>query len=91
MKDTQSGAPLPADRWTSVAAPTLVLTGEKSDAFLHAAGRALVAVLPAARHATLGGANHAAVVAAPKKLAAALAEFLQAGGCDATGFDPRNG
>lgn len=77
MRGTQSGAPLPSDRWSSVAVPTLVLTGEKSDAFLDSAGRALVDVLPAARHATLRGANHAAVVAAPKKLAAALVEFLQ--------------
>jgi pimeloyl-ACP methyl ester carboxylesterase len=30
MKDTQSGAPLPADRWTSVAALTLVLTGKRA-------------------------------------------------------------
>ena len=76
MKGTQSGAPLPS-RWPSVSAATLVLAGEKSDTYLQNAGRALVDVLPTATYTVVPGANHAAVVAAPKRLAAAMVEFLQ--------------
>lgn len=79
MEGTQSGVALPRDRWATVAVPTLLLTGEKSDAFLRDAGLAVADLLVAGRHATLQGANHAAVVAAPKKVAAALVEFLDAG------------
>lgn len=74
MEGTQSGSPLPTGRWSSITAPTLILTGEKSDAFLQQAGNALAEVLPNPQHDTLQGANHSAVVAAPKALAAMLEE-----------------
>ena len=76
MGDTQAGNPLPADRWAAADIPTLVLTGEKSEPFLHTGARALAEVLPHAAHGTLKGANHSAVVAAPKALAAALSAFF---------------
>lgn len=77
LAGTQSGAPLPGDRWPDVSAPTLVITGSKSEPFLHRGAAALVDVLPCARAQALEGANHSAVVAAPKKLAAVVSEFLQ--------------
>jgi pimeloyl-ACP methyl ester carboxylesterase len=78
MQGTQSGAPLPRERWPGVTIPTLVLTGAKSDPFLHNAGRTLAELLPAATHAAVPGVNHSAVVAAPKRLADALVAFLGA-------------
>jgi pimeloyl-ACP methyl ester carboxylesterase len=79
LDGTQGGKPLPADRWTAVTAPTLVVTGSKSDAFIHSGAAALSALLVNARNTTVEGANHSAVVAAPKKLAAAVARFLEDG------------
>lgn len=77
LDGTQAGTPLPGDRWTAVAAPTLVLTGSKSDAFIHSGAAALTGLLVHARHDTLEGANHSAVVAAPKKVAAAVSDLLK--------------
>ena len=77
LDGTQSGRPLPTQRWAKVTAPTLVVTGSKSDSFLHRGGAAIAEVLADARHCTLEGANHSAVVAAPKKLAALVTEFLE--------------
>lgn len=79
LDGTQAGRPLPTDRWACVTAPTLIVTGSKSDAFLHRGGAAAAELLADARHRTLEGANHSAVVAAPKKLAACVAEFLKEG------------
>jgi pimeloyl-ACP methyl ester carboxylesterase len=75
MDGTQSGRPLPEGRWTGVSVPTLVLTGEKSDAFLRKAGESLAGLIPTAKHETLAGASHSAVVAAPKRLAKVLVDF----------------
>jgi pimeloyl-ACP methyl ester carboxylesterase len=77
MHGTQTGAPLPADRWTNVSQRTLVLAGQKSDAFLHRSAAALAQILPAAEAGTLPGASHSAVAAAPKKLARAVGQFLR--------------
>ncbi|HEX2275033.1 MAG TPA: alpha/beta hydrolase [Acidimicrobiales bacterium] len=74
---TQSGTP-PPDRWAGASMPTLVLTGGKSDAFLQSGGRAVAQVLPAATHEPLPRASHSAVVAAPKRLAERLVDFLGA-------------
>ena len=79
IQATQSGGPSARDRWTGVTMPTLVLTGEKSDAFLHNGGRALAQLLPAATHVSVAKANHSAVVAAPKRLAEVLVKFFAAG------------
>ena len=56
--DSGSGRPLPADRWASVTAPTLVMDGGKSPAWIRNAARALAAALPTARHRTLDGQTH---------------------------------
>ena len=64
--DTMSGKPLPTGLWAAAAMPTLVITG----------GRALVAALPAARHATLAGQDHNV---SPDVLAPVLVDFFTAG------------
>ena len=73
--DTMFGKPLPEGRWATAAMPTLVITGELSEGFFHNGGRALVANLPDARHATLAGQDHNV---SPDVLAPMLAEFFAA-------------
>ncbi|GAA0912814.1 alpha/beta hydrolase [Nonomuraea longicatena] len=76
MGDTQQGRPLGARPWAAAAMKTLVVTGGKSPAGFQDAADAVVGILPDAGRRTLPGLNHGAVVTAPKKLAAALVEFL---------------
>ena len=76
MGDTQEGKPLPLDRWASVTVPTLVMDGGKSPMRMRHAAAALVEVLPEARHRTVDGVSHGAVVMAPKRLVPALREFF---------------
>lgn len=73
MGDTQSGRPLPRDRWASVTVPTLVIDGGASPAYQHAAVHALVGVLPHARRRALDDQTHDV---APEVLAPVLAEFF---------------
>lgn len=77
LAGVQAGTPLVPDRWRAVAAPTLVVAGSKSDAFLHRGAQALVALLPDARFHALAKADHSAVVAAPKRLAGPVADWFQ--------------
>jgi pimeloyl-ACP methyl ester carboxylesterase len=73
MGDTQSGRPLPADRWASVNAPALVVGGGKSPDWMQNSVRALAGVLPDARERTLEGQTH---LVKPAALAPALVEFF---------------
>lgn len=73
VDDRQSGKPLPADRWTSVTAPTLVIGGSKSPQWMRNGVRALADVLPTARHRTLEGQTH---LVKPAALAPVLTEFF---------------
>ena len=73
MGDTMSGQPLPADRWTHVTAPALVLDGGDSPPFMHAGAQALTDLLPDARRRTLPGQTH---VVEPAVLAPELEEFF---------------
>lgn len=75
MGDTQRGRPLPARRWSAAIAATLVVTGGSSPSFFHHGARALVGVLPHARHRVLPGQDHGV---APDALAPVLLEFLAA-------------
>jgi pimeloyl-ACP methyl ester carboxylesterase len=70
---TQSGAPLPADRWAEVTVPTLVVTGSKSEPWMHRGGEQLADVLPDAEHTVLDGQNH---MVKAKALAPLLAGYL---------------
>ena len=77
MEGTQAGKPLPVKRWDSISSPTLVLTGEKSEAFFHNCARALADMLPNAEHRILEGQQHGSVVMAPKAIASELVEFFK--------------
>ncbi|HEY7202158.1 MAG TPA: alpha/beta hydrolase [Candidatus Dormibacteraeota bacterium] len=71
-----TGRPLPAEPFASIAAPTLVLTGGASPAWMQAAGRTVAAAIPGGRHRTLEGQGHGA---APDVLAPVLVEFFGSG------------
>jgi pimeloyl-ACP methyl ester carboxylesterase len=73
VQDNQRGKPLPANRWASVTAPTLVVDGGKSPAWMRHGMQALAAVLPNAKLRTLEGQTH---MVSPKALAPVLAEFF---------------
>jgi pimeloyl-ACP methyl ester carboxylesterase len=73
VRDVMTGRPRPATKWASVTSPTLVITGEQSEAFFHNEAKALVVDLPDARHRTLEGQDHAV---APAALAPVLVEFF---------------
>ena len=73
MGDMMSGRPLPADRWTAVTAPTLVINGGDSPRHMHSGSDALAALLPNARRATLAGQDHSAE---PAVIAPVLEEFF---------------
>ncbi len=75
VQDNQVGKPLPATRWGSVTAPTLVMDGGKSPAWIRHAMQALAAILPNAKLRTLEGQTH---MVSPKPLAPVLTEFFSA-------------
>ncbi|HLU52158.1 MAG TPA: alpha/beta hydrolase [Acidimicrobiia bacterium] len=76
MGDTQSGMPLPADRWSDVTMQTLVMAGGKSPGWMRNGQQALVSVLPNARHLTLDGQTH---MLKAEAVAPVLVEFFSAG------------
>jgi pimeloyl-ACP methyl ester carboxylesterase len=78
LSGTQLGQPLPAGLADGVAAPTVVLTGAKSDSFFASAAEAVAAAIPNARHVVVPRLNHAAVEAAPGRLAQTIRTFLDA-------------
>jgi pimeloyl-ACP methyl ester carboxylesterase len=73
MEGTMQGTPLPTERWAAISAPTLVLDGGASDAFMHTGADALAELLPDAERRTLKGQTHDV---APDVLAAELADFF---------------
>ena len=75
MEGTQLGKPLPAGRWDSVTAPTLVVDGEASPEYMHSGARAIADLLPDARRSTLEGQTHEVD---PEVLAPVLAGFFAA-------------
>jgi pimeloyl-ACP methyl ester carboxylesterase len=79
LAGTQSGKPLPADRWASATAPTLVMVGSKSEVFFHSGAKALVDLLLNAQYRSLEGRDHGAVMMAPKDIAAAINAFAAEG------------
>ena len=75
LQGLQSGKPLPAERWASLTAPTLVLTGEKSEAFFHSGAKALAGALAHAEHRVLPRQHHGSVAMASQPIVEALADF----------------
>ena len=76
MGDTQSGNPLPKDRWAFITVPALVIAGGKSPVWMKNGQRALADLLPIAQHHTLEGQMHIVKAAT---LAPLLDEFFAAG------------
>ena len=73
MDGRQQGRPLPVGQWASLTAPTLVMAGGKSPAWLQNAALAVARALPGATHQTLPGQTH---IVKPEPLAPVLAEFF---------------
>jgi len=73
VQDNQRGRPLPAARWASVTAPTLVVVGGESPPWMRNASHALADVLPNATHHALEGETH---MVRPTALAPVLVEFF---------------
>jgi hypothetical protein len=76
VRDHQRGKPLPLNHWTSITAPTLVMDGGKSPAWMRNANRSLASVLPNARYQTLAGETHMIKARAHVPM---LVEFFSAG------------
>ncbi|MGD8192853.1 alpha/beta fold hydrolase [Brevibacillus ginsengisoli] len=73
MGDTMSGNPLPADRWSSVSIPTLVMGGGTSPEYQQNAVKALADGLPNAKLRILEGQDHNV---APDLLTPVLTDFF---------------
>ena len=76
LQGTQSGQPLPKERWASNATPTLVMVGSRSELFFHSGAKELAGILPNAEYRSLEGGNHGSVLLGPKTLARAVEEFF---------------
>ncbi|WP_276355669.1 alpha/beta fold hydrolase [Cohnella caldifontis] len=70
----QKGEPLPADYWSSVQAPALVVYGGKSPAWMQNGMKALAQALPKAESRTLDGETH---MVKPDKLAPLMTEYFR--------------
>jgi pimeloyl-ACP methyl ester carboxylesterase len=68
-----TGRPLPAQRWSKVTMPTLVLDGEVSPLFLREGAKALAGILPNATSTTFPGQGHGAP---PEMVAPVLTAFF---------------
>lgn len=75
MQGTQSGRPLPVNRWSAVQSPCLVLDGGKSPAWMRNGCQALHDILAKSTYRTLPGQTH---MVKPDVLAPSLIEFLAA-------------
>ena len=76
MDETMRGTPLSAQRWASVAIPTLVLDGGASPVYQRNAVQALVDLLPNAQRLTLAEQTHEV---APEVLTPVLEKFFRGG------------
>jgi len=76
LAGTQTGQPLPAERWASAISPTLVMVGSKSEVFFHDGAKALATLVPSVQYASLEGRDHSAILMAAKALADAAGQFF---------------
>jgi pimeloyl-ACP methyl ester carboxylesterase len=76
MDGTQSGRPLPKDRWAAVRAPCLVIDGGKSPQWMRNGAKALHDLLPGSTYQTLPGQTH---MVKAEVLAPPLIEFFSRG------------
>jgi pimeloyl-ACP methyl ester carboxylesterase len=84
-RHTMYGAPLDAEEWASVRAPTLVVHGAKSPAVLRQGSQALAEVLPHAELRELNGVSHNVKM---NVLAPVLADFFAGSVIAATRSSP---
>jgi pimeloyl-ACP methyl ester carboxylesterase len=70
----QAGRPLSPTEWATVTAPTVVIAGGKSPAWMRNSNAALAAVIPGAAHQVLPGQTH---MVKAKVLAPFLAGFFR--------------
>jgi pimeloyl-ACP methyl ester carboxylesterase len=80
LAGTQTGKPLPPERWAADTAPTLVAVGSRSEAFFHHGAQALAGILPNAQYRSLAGRDHSAVLLAPEAIVAAAEPFFEKAG-----------
>ncbi|CAN7542231.1 alpha/beta fold hydrolase [Rhizobium sp. LjRoot254] len=73
LGENMAGDPLPAQQWATATAPTLVMDGGASPAWIRNSARTLADNLPNARHQTLEGQAHNA---APEALAPEIERFF---------------
>jgi pimeloyl-ACP methyl ester carboxylesterase len=73
MGATQAGEPLPTDRWNGATVPTLVVTGGKSEPWMHRGNEQLADLLPNSERRVLDGQSH---MVKAKALAPLLAEYF---------------
>ena len=73
LRDNGSGKLLSTQQWAAITAPTLVVCGGKSPAWMSHAMQALADVLPYAQHRTLEGQTH---IVKPEAIAPILVEFF---------------
>jgi pimeloyl-ACP methyl ester carboxylesterase len=78
LEKTQTGKPLPKERWVSNTTPTLIMVGSRSEVFFHSGAKALAGILPHADYRSLEGGNHGSVLLGPKALAGAVGQFFGA-------------
>jgi pimeloyl-ACP methyl ester carboxylesterase len=76
LDGTQTGQPLPAERWKNDSLPVKVAVGSRSEPFFHSGAKRLVESLPSARYESLTGLNHGALLMAPAALGKDVQEFL---------------
>ncbi|MFE3194873.1 alpha/beta fold hydrolase [Nocardia sp. NPDC059240] len=78
LDGTQTGKPLPAERWSGLEAPVLVAVGSKSQPFFHDGAKSLAASLPGTTYRSLPGDSHASVMMRPKSIAETARDFFLA-------------
>jgi pimeloyl-ACP methyl ester carboxylesterase len=76
LAGTQTGGPLPANRWSQSISPVLIAVGAKSEPFFHEGAKALQLLLPATQYLSVPGLDHGAVLMAPKELASAIKNYV---------------
>jgi pimeloyl-ACP methyl ester carboxylesterase len=79
LEETQTGKPLPKERWVSNTTPTLIMVGSRSEVFFHSGAKALAGILSHGNYGSLEGGNHGSVLLGPKALAGAVEQFFGTG------------
>lgn len=72
LDGTQTGMPLPPQRWAALRAPGIVMVGSKSEPFFHTGAKALAELLPTIEYVPLEGGHHGSAVMSPAGIAAEI-------------------